>query len=196
MGMKHRFDTLLLIIPSGVELTVNSRHFRVKGPRGEIQRNLNHLLVDAQVFRSASKNVLKIDAHLASKKHLAAVKSLRSHVANMITGVTRGFMYRMRQIYKHHPMNLVVKESGKQLEIENFLGERKVRKIKMMHGVHCEQVNDLEIRLLGNDIEDVSRSAASISQSCLPKRHLDNRKFLDGIYVLDCIKTITPEEKC
>lgn len=40
----------------------------------------------------------------------------------------------------------------------------------------------LPYRQQGNDIENVSRSAALISQSCRV-RNKDIRKFLDGIYV-------------
>lgn len=53
----------------------------------------------------------------------------------------------------------------------------------MLEGVTCERssVKD-ELILKGNDIENVSRSAALIHQSVLVKDK-DIRKFLDGIYV-------------
>lgn len=41
-----------------------------------------------------------------------------------------------------------------------------------------------ELILEGNDISNVSQSAASIHGSC-PVRNKDIRKFLDGIYVSD-----------
>ncbi|KAL5982503.1 60S ribosomal protein L9 [Asimina triloba] len=70
------------------------------------------------------------------------------------------------------------------IEIRNFLGEKKVRKVDMLEGVNIirsEKVKD-EIILNGNDIELVSRSAALINQKCHVKNK-DIRKFLDGIYV-------------
>jgi large subunit ribosomal protein L9e len=70
------------------------------------------------------------------------------------------------------------------VEIRNFLGEKIVRKIKMLPGVKCGVVQGAkdEIEVFGNDIENVSQSAALIQQSTRV-RNKDIRKFLDGIYV-------------
>ncbi|KAI4378211.1 hypothetical protein MLD38_015724 [Melastoma candidum] len=68
---------------------------------------------------------------------------------------------------------------SKSIEIRNFLGEKKVRKVDMLDGVsviRSEKVKD-ELVVDGNDIELVSRSCALINQN------KDIRKFLDGIYV-------------
>lgn len=81
----------------------------------------------------------------------------------------------------------------------SFLGEKLVRKIPMLEGVEVvESGTKDEISISGNDIDNVSQSAANIhqvrrrrrpgrialtpSQSCLVKNK-DIRKFLDGIYV-------------
>ncbi|MED6221427.1 hypothetical protein PIB30_054540 [Stylosanthes scabra] len=57
------------------------------------------------------------------------------------------------------------------IEIRNFLGEKKVRKVDMLEGfsvVISEKVKD-ELILDGNDIEHVSLSCAVINQFLLPK---------------------------
>merc|ERR1712227_723895 len=136
--MKRHLTTLMLTIPTGVELTVTSRHFKVKGPKGDLHRDFRHLLVDTQLLKSNSENLLKINGHFTSKKHLAAMHTLRSHLANMITGVTKGFVYKMRLVYAHYPINLTVLDNGKQVDIRNFLGEKVVRSIKMLDGVSCK----------------------------------------------------------
>lgn len=90
----------------------------------------------------------------------------------------------MRFVYAHFPINSNITEDGRQIEIRNFLGEKRVRVVKMLPGVQVERspsVKD-EILLIGQDVELVSRSAALIHQSTLVKRK-DIRKFLDGIYV-------------
>ncbi|CAL9224779.1 unnamed protein product, partial [Arabidopsis halleri] len=83
------------------------------------------------------------------------------HVDNLISGVTRGFRYKMRFVYAHFPINASIGGDGKSIEIRNFLGEK-----KMLDGVtivRSEKVKD-EIVLDGNDIELVSRSCALINQ--------------------------------
>ena len=89
----------------------------------------------------------------------------------------------MKSVYAHFPININIAPDAKSLEIRNFLGEKVVRRINLLEGVSVAMtgVKD-EISLTGNNIENVSQSAASIQQSVLVKDK-DIRKFLDGIYV-------------
>ncbi len=104
----------------------------------------------------------------------------------MITGVTKGFKYKMRFCYAHFPINVsCVKENGKDIvEIRNFLGEKKVRRVHLLDGVTYVRTSDVkdQIEISGIDIAKVSLSCAQISQSTAVKNK-DIRKFLDGIYV-------------
>lgn len=104
----------------------------------------------------------------------------------MITGVTKGFKYKMRFCYAHFPINVTaVKENGKDVvEIRNFLGEKKVRRVKLLDGVSYFRTADVkdQIEISGIDIAKVSLSCAQIRQSAQVKNK-DIRKFLDGIYV-------------
>jgi hypothetical protein len=74
----------------------------------------------------------------------------------------QGFCYRMRFAYAHFPINASIVGSGPGavVEIRNFLGQRIVRKIKMLEGVHVVKSTDVkdQLELTGNDIELVSRS--------------------------------------
>ena len=117
-------------------------------------------------------------------KNIAVVRSICTHIRNMITGVTRGYRYKMRFVYAHFPINVAINKDGKKVEIRNFLGEKRVRHIHMLEGVTVikSDAQKDEIILEGNDIEAVSTSAAQIYQSVLV-RNKDIRKFLDGIYV-------------
>jgi large subunit ribosomal protein L9e len=90
----------------------------------------------------------------------------------------------MKSVYAHFPINIITVKDGKEVEIRNFLGEKKVRRVYMAKDVFCkknESVKD-EILIYGNDLSLVSMSAAQIQRSCLVKNK-DIRKFLDGIYV-------------
>merc|ERR1712125_32793 len=123
-----------------------------------------------------------VDLWFATRKQLACVRTVCSHIENMIVGVTRGFLYKMRFVYSHFPINVSL--SGDVVEIRNFLGERRVRKVKLLPGVKYVRSADVkdQIELSGCDIATVSLPAAQIQQP--PNlRHKDLRKFLDGIYV-------------
>ena len=137
------------------------------------------------------KKFVQVDLWFANRKQLACVRTVCSHVENMIIGVTRGFLYKMRFVYSHFPIN--VTESSGNVEIRNFLGERRVRKVKLPEGVSYVRSDDVkdQIELSGNDITQVSITAAKIQQAT-NVRHKDLRKFLDGIYVSE--KGPRPEE--
>ena len=92
----------------------------------------------------------------------------------------------MRSASNHFPMNLGISENNTVVEVRNFLGEKRVRRLQMLPGVTVEQSTELkdEIILRGNSLDNVSQSAAAIQQSVLVKNK-DIRKFLDGIYVTE-----------
>eukprot|EP00638_Chattonella_subsalsa_P001692 CAMPEP_0117758188 /NCGR_PEP_ID=MMETSP0947-20121206/15220_1 /TAXON_ID=44440 /ORGANISM="Chattonella subsalsa, Strain CCMP2191" /LENGTH=111 /DNA_ID=CAMNT_0005578309 /DNA_START=291 /DNA_END=626 /DNA_ORIENTATION=+ len=100
----------------------------------------------------------------------------------MITGVTKGYLYKMRFCYAHFPINVTLVD--KTVEIRNFLGEKRVRFVKLAEGVDYVRTADVkdQIELSGNDITAVSMTAARIQQAT-NVRNKDIRKFLDGIYV-------------
>ncbi|WJX58136.1 60S ribosomal protein L9 [Trifolium repens] len=172
-------------IPEGVSIKVNAKLIEVEGPRGKLVRDFKHLNLDFQLITDEEgKKKLKVEAWFGSRKTSAAIRTALSHVDNLITGVTKGYRYKMRFVYAHFPINASITNSNSAIEIRNFLGEKKVRKVDMLQGVtvlRSEKVKD-ELILDGNDIELVSRSCALINQKCHVKNK-DIRKFLDGIYV-------------
>jgi large subunit ribosomal protein L9e len=97
--------------------------------------------------------------------------------------VTKGFRYKVRLVYAHFPVNVNIEQGDKVVEIRNFLGEKRVRRVAMLEGVKVTRSAAIKDELVieGNDLELVSRSAALCSQACLVKNK-DIRKFLDGCY--------------
>ncbi|KAK6777698.1 hypothetical protein RDI58_024416 [Solanum bulbocastanum] len=97
---------------------------------------------------------------------------------------SKGYHSKMHFVYEHFPIKASISGGNKSIEIRNFLGEKKVRKVDMVDGVivvRSEKVKD-ELVLDGNGIELVSSSAILINQKFHVKKK-DIRKFLDGIYV-------------
>ena len=186
-----------------VEVTVKSRKITVKGKLGELERDFKHVNMDMMICGADevgeaagegeepnNKKYVKVDLWFASRKQLACVRTIISHVENMFIGVQRGFLYKMRFVYSHFPINVSL--AGDDVEIRNFLGERRVRKVKLLPGVKYVRSADVkdEIQLSGIDIANVSLTCAQIQQTTNVRKK-DLRKFLDGIYVSE--KGPTPE---
>jgi len=179
--MKQIFSSDIVEIPQGVTVTVNSREVTVKGKFGELKRAFRHVPVEIKLFDGGKK--LKVEMWFGTTKALASIRTVCSHIKNMIKGVTKKFQFKMRLVYAHFPINANITNGDKTIEIRNFLGEKIVRTVNMLPGVAIAKssMKD-ELVLSGADLELVSRSAALIHQSTLVK-HKDIRKFLDGIYV-------------
>ena len=173
---------------STVTVEIKSRKVTVTGPRGSLTRDFKHIDMDLKIIGG---KYVRVDLWFANRKQLACVRTVVSHIDNMVVGVTRGFLYKMRFVYSHFPINVAL--GGNQIEIRNFLGERRVRKVELPEGVTYVRSSDVkdQIELSGNDIAAVSLTAARIQQST-NVRNKDIRKFLDGIYVSE--KGAIPEE--
>ena len=126
---------------------------------------------------------LRVDMWFGKKKELATLRTITSHIENMITGVTKGFQYKVRSVYAHFPVNCVI-EKPTEVAIRNFLGEKRVRYVKMREGVTVKKDPEIKDCLVieGNDIEKVGNSV-SLIRDATHVRNKDIRKFLDGMYV-------------
>ncbi|RLV93787.1 60S ribosomal protein L9-B [Spathaspora sp. JA1] len=181
--MKYIQTDQILEIPEGVTVDIKARTIKVTGPRGVLHKELKHIDV---TFAKINNRAVKITVHNGDRKHVAALRTVKSLIANLITGVTKGYKYKMRFVYAHFPINVNVVETDGQkfVEIRNFLGEKRVRQIKIQEGVTMEisTAQKDELIVSGNSLEAVSQNAADIQQICRV-RNKDIRKFLDGIYV-------------
>jgi large subunit ribosomal protein L9e len=171
-------------IPSGVSVDIASRKVTVKGLNGAtLTRDFRHLPVSINKIDGGRK--VEVSLYYGLSKQVACLRSVCSHIDNMITGTTKKFRYCMRLVYAHFPINATITNGGKTIEIRNFLGEKIVRTIDMLgDDTRCRksEITKDEIIIEGSDIDLTSRSVALIHQSCLVKNK-DIRKFLDGIYV-------------
>ncbi|EAL47076.1 60S ribosomal protein L9 putative [Entamoeba histolytica] len=177
-----------VVIPEGVNIEINRKNIKVTGPRGSLTREFQHPKVDIYASKLVVKkegpkeNVVVIDMWYGNRRDSAVVRTIASHIKNMITGVTKGYQYKMRVVYAHFPVTLVIADDGKSIQVQNFLGEKRTRHIEMYDGVVVKKLGKDEICLEGNDVEKVSQSAANIHAANLV-RNKDIRQFLDGVYV-------------
>jgi large subunit ribosomal protein L9e len=103
-------------IPENVDITLKGHTVIVKGPRGTLRRDFNHINVELSLFGKTKKR-LRVDKWWGNRKDLATVGTIVSYVQNMIKGVTLGFRYKMRSVYAHFPINVAIQENGSLVEI-------------------------------------------------------------------------------
>ncbi|GBG32610.1 60S ribosomal protein L9 [Hondaea fermentalgiana] len=181
--MKTITASRLVPIPEGVEVTLKARTVIVEGPRGKLERNYSHQSVEITKVEKGEESFIKVEKWHGLKKELACIRSICSSISNMFTGVTKGYRYKMRLVYAHFPINAVI-NGNKEVEIRNFLGQKKVFRVNMRADTTIEKGTAVKDQLIleGNDIDAVSQSAAEIQCKC-KVRNKDIRKFLDGVYV-------------
>mmetsp|Transcript_3718 Transcript_3718/g.6328 ORF Transcript_3718/g.6328 Transcript_3718/m.6328 type:complete len:193 (+) Transcript_3718:40-618(+) len=182
--MRTIYSTRSVDVPEGVKVELQGRTISVTGPLGSLKRSFKYIAMDVSMSEDGTS--LKVDIWFGNRENVASIRTVTSHIENMITGVTKGFKYKMRFCYAHFPINVTsVKEGTDEIvEIRNFLGEQKARRVTLLDGVSFLRTPDVkdQIELTGIDINKVSLSAAHIQQSTNVRKK-DIRKFLDGIYV-------------
>jgi len=162
-------------IPDGVSLSLENWKVSVSGERGQVVKDFRHARLDMEHTGST----LRVWAVNPRKKEAALVKTIASHIRNMIKGVTEGYTYKLKVVFVHFPMT--VRVQGRTIVIQNFIGERQDRYAKIAGDVKVS-VQGEDVIVEGVDIEEVAQTAANIQQSCRIRKK-DLRKFLDGIYV-------------
>ncbi len=162
-------------VPEEVNLTLNGHKVAVTGTNGELNYDFGH----AGLNMGFQDNTLRIWVENPRRKQAALVKTIASHVRNMIKGVTVGFTYKLKIVFIHFPLTINVQRD--KVVINNFIGERAPRVAKIRGNVEIKLDGD-DIIVTGNDINSVAQTAANIQESTKIKNK-DLRKFLDGIYV-------------
>ncbi len=164
-------------VPDGVDINITERKVTVKGTKGTLIRDFSH----AAISLECDDRLVRIWAEWPRRKETALIGTIRSHILNMITGVEKGFSYKLKIVFSHFPM--AVKVQDKFVIIENFTGERNIRKAKKLGDVKVT-VQGEDITIEGLNLEDVSQTAANIEQATKVKNK-DPRVFLDGVYVFE-----------
>jgi large subunit ribosomal protein L6 len=164
-------------IPDGVVVNIEDRKVTVKGSKATLTRDFSY----APISLETDGKTVRVWAEWPRKKEAALVGTIDSHIKNMITGVTKGYSYKLKIVFSHFP--ITVKVQDKSLLIENFTGERRARAAKILGDVKVK-IEAEDIIVQGAKLEDVSQTAANIEMVTRVTKK-DPRVFLDGIYVYE-----------
>jgi len=164
-------------IPEGVEVNLEKDILIVKGPKGENKRefDITNLLLEKK------DNQISIGNKKATKKEKKMMKTIASHIRNMIKGVQEKFEYQLKICFSHFPITVEIE--GKEALIKNFLGEKIPRKVEISEGV---EVNlDKEIISVSSVDKELAGQVAANFEKATRVPMKDRRIFQDGIYITD-----------
>jgi large subunit ribosomal protein L6 len=167
----------IIQIPDGVVVSIDAHKVTVRGGKSTLTRDFSY----AAVTLETDGKTVRVSAQWPRKKEASLVGTIESHIKNMITGVTKGYTYKLKIVFSHFP--ITVKVQDRALLVENFTGERRPRKAKILGDVKVKLEPD-DIIVQGVNLEDVSQTAANI-EMMTRVTNKDPRVFLDGIYVFE-----------
>jgi large subunit ribosomal protein L6 len=170
----------IIEIPKNIEVEVENFKLKVKGPKGSLERDFYSSLFKKDILVKKEDNKVSITTESKRKKVKAMVGTIEAHINNMFKGVTEGFTVKLKIVYMHFPFT--VKISGKEISVNNFLGEKLARKTKIIGNCKVEIKGD-EITVTGIDKEDVGQTSANLERVTWIRAR-DRRVFQDGIFRL------------
>ena len=152
----------------GTSLTIkkNERQISKKMPGVNLEKKENKIIIKTQK---------------STKREKKQIKTILSHVKNMIKGMEEDFTYKLQICSLHFPMTLSIKENF--VIIKNFLGETKERKARILEGSEVKIENDI-ITVTSSNKEAAGQTAANI-EKITRVRNKDRRIFQDGVFMIE-----------
>ena len=104
INMKFKELKQEIEIPQGIEVLVEDNLVKIKGPKGENQRAFHYPKI--KIFKQDNKIILS--AKNATKKEKTMMGTINSHINNLIKGVDKAFIYKLKICSGHFPMKVVI----------------------------------------------------------------------------------------
>lgn len=162
-------------IPEGIQAELYGNDLTVKADGKENSRHFKSTIFSLKKVN----NTIEVYSKSERKNLLAEVKTVASHIKNMIKGIKEDYEYKLEVVYSHFPMNVSVKDGF--VEINNLAGAKHPRKAKIL-GKSKVEVKGKDITVKGHNKEDVGQTAANMEQATKIKGK-DIRIYQDGIYI-------------
>ncbi|OKY78902.1 MAG: Ribosomal protein L6P [Candidatus Methanohalarchaeum thermophilum] len=165
-------------LPEDVEAEIEDDEVTIKRGDREVSRELTSPKIE--IKKKDKKITLK--SKTDRKKDKALLGTFTSHIKNMVKGVQKDYVYKIKVLYSHFPIKVETNENH--LIIRNFLGENNPRKVEVIGEQTELEVSEEEVKIRGPDKEAVSQTAAKIQQETNIKGK-DPRIFQDGMYIVE-----------
>jgi len=191
--MSTKLKSYQFEVPEGVSVQAKGLNVTVRFGNKELTRELSKFVSVQQADKSVTVSALNktatsrmqagVTVSALNKTATSRMQagSYASHVKNMVAGVQKPFVYKLKIIGTHFPIN--INQTAEELSIQNFLGEKKPRKVKLHKDVIVKVNGDI-VTVESSDIEKAGMIAARIEQAS-KVRGKDRRVFQDGIYIVE-----------
>jgi large subunit ribosomal protein L6 len=153
-----RIGRLPVPVPSGVDVSIDGRRLTVKGPKGELTRELHPDMLVAQ-----EDDRLVVTRPTEQKHHKQLHGLTRTLVNNMVMGVTTGYRKGLEITGVGYRAALV----GQKLQLS--LGYSHPVEIEPPAGITFELENPTRLAVVGIDKELVGQVAATVRSSRKPE---------------------------
>ena len=167
-----RVGKVPISIPSGVEVQVKGAHVTVKGPKGELNRDL---IPDMKL--NLSDNVLTVERPSDQSRHRAAHGLTRTLIANMVTGVSEGYA----KMLELQGVGYRAQMQGKSLVLA--VGYSHTVEVPPPPGIEFEVEGTTRITVRGINKEDVGQAAADVRKVRPPEPYKGKGIRYVGEYV-------------
>ena len=174
------FMERIIEIPNGIEVEINNFKIKIKGPKGSLEKNFFCPIFKKEIILKKENNKILLSTESKKRKIKAMIGTMESHIDNMFLGVREGYIAKLKVVYMHFPFT--VKVSGNEVSINNFLGEKTPRKVRIGGNCKVEIQND-EIIVTGISKDEVGQTAAQIERATRIKQR-DRRVFQDGLFII------------
>jgi large subunit ribosomal protein L6 len=140
-----------ILIPQGVQVSIDGNTVKVKGPKGELTQE-----VHPEMKLSLDGTVVKVERPSDEKKHRSLHGLTRTLLSNMVEGVTKGFT-------KALDINGVGYRAAKQGQnLLLTMGYSHPVEIKPLAGIEFEVPANNKIIVKGTDKQAVGQMAAQV----------------------------------
>ncbi|ADC49783.1 MULTISPECIES: 50S ribosomal protein L6 [Alkalihalophilus] len=159
-------------VPAGVTITLDGTLLTVKGPKGELSRNLHP---DMKV--NVEENQVTVERPSEHKEHKALHGTTRSLINNMVEGVTKGYERALELI----GVGYRATKSGQKLVLN--VGYSHPVEITPEAGIEIEVPANTKVIVKGIDKERVGAVASNIRSVRLPEPYKGKGIRYEGEYV-------------
>lgn len=174
------FMNKIIDIPNGIEVEIDNFKVKIKGSKGILQKDFTSPLFRKDIIIKKENNKIFLSTESKRRKVKAMMGTIESHIHNMLLGVQEGYSTKLKVVFMHFPFT--VKVTGKEVLINNFLGEKTPRKAKVIGDCKVEIQGD-EIVVSGISKDDVGQTASQLERATWIKQR-DRRVFQDGLFII------------
>ena len=150
-NLMSRIGNKAVAVPSGVTANVEGQTIKVKGPKGALQ-----VVLDDDVTVKMDKGAISVDPRNDTKRARSLWGTSRTLVANLVTGVTKGYEERL----EINGVGYRAAVQGKQLNLQ--LGFSHDINYAIPQGITIATPKPTEIVVSGTDKQQVGQVAAEL----------------------------------